>query len=254
MNRAKIHKFLQGYHKEDKFPKSDQNKGLPLPDAEKKIGSSQLITLPEPFEAKIKKGLVTKCILDRVSTRLFDDLPISIKDLSYLLWATQGIKKKAHDKRHAHHAIKRTVPSAGSRHPFETYIIVQNVSGLKKGIYRYVASNNSLAIIKNGSVSKTSISEAVCRQIFCAKAPVLFVWTAIPYRTEWRYGTKSSMKSILIDAGHVGQNLHIACEALGFGTCMIGAYWQEAMDKILKVDGKEEFTIYLAPVGKQKCV
>ena len=76
-----------------------------------------------------------------------------------------------------------------------------------------------------------------------------FVWTAIPYRMEWRYGM-AAHKVIAIDAGHVCQNLYLACEAVDAGTCAIAAYDQERMDRLLGVDGSEEFTVYLASVGK----
>lgn len=242
---------MQGWHHDDASEKSEQQRGAPLPAAEKSSGSAKLIRLPDPFKTKIKKPLITDCIRDRKSVRNFDDSPLSLGELSYLLWATQGIKEGEGPKV-AHHIIKRTVPSAGSRHPFETYVIPQSIAGLKRGIYRYIASKNSLAVVKNTPVPQEAVAKALCGQMFCAKAPVLFIWTAIPYRTEWRYGTKKSMKVVLLDAGHVGQNLHLACEALGLGTCMIGAYFQELADKLVKVDGKEEFSIYMAPVGKSK--
>ena len=77
----------------------------------------------------------------------------------------------------------------------------------------------------------------------------LFVWTAIPYRTEWRY-TTAAAKIVLLDAGHACQALYGACEALGLGTCAIGAYDQSQMDKALGVDGQDVFAIYAAPVGQ----
>lgn len=252
MNREKIIRLMHGYHLADVFKKSDQQKGVPLPPAEKSAGAAELIKLPDPLKTKIKKALITSCIRDRKSVRSFEDSPISLGELSYLLWATQGIKEEGDDKRHAHHAIKRTVPSAGSRHPFETYVIAQNITGLKRGIYRYIATINSLAVVKGTPVSKKVVAKALCGQIFCARAPVLFIWTALPYRTEWRYGIEHAMKAVLVDAGHVGQNLHMACEALGLGACMIGAYFQELTDKLVKADGKEEFSVYMAPVGRSK--
>lgn len=242
---------MHGHYQAEVSERSDQQKGLPLPPAEKSAGSARLIKLPDPFEVKIKKPLVTDCLRDRKSTRSFDDSPVSLDELSYLLWASQGVKEEREGKKLAHHVIKRTVPSAGSRHPFETYVIAQNIAGLERGVYRYIASKNSLAVVENTPVTQEVVAEALCGQIFCAKAPALFVWTAIPYRTEWRYGIKRSMKVILLDAGHVGQNLHTACEALGLGTCMIGAYSQELADKIVKVDGKDEFSLYMAPIGKK---
>jgi SagB-type dehydrogenase family enzyme len=75
------------------------------------------------------------------------------------------------------------------------------------------------------------------------------MWSAIPYRMEWRYGL-AAHKVILLDAGHVCQNLYLACEAIGAGTCAVAAYDQELMDKLLRIDGNDEFVIYLAAVGK----
>ncbi len=57
-------------------------------------------------------------------------------------------------------------------------------------------------------------------------------------------------KVIAMDAGHVCQNLYLACEAVGCSTCAIGAYDQEYADAVLDVDGEDEFTIYMAPVSK----
>ncbi len=250
MDREEILRLMHGLHRDDEAERSDQQKGVPLPPAEKSAGSVELVGLPDPFKTKLVRPSVTDCIRDRKSVRSFEDSPLSLGELSYLLWATQGIKEAGEGKL-AHHAVRRTVPSAGSRHPFETYVISQSTSGLKPGVYRYVASKNSLAVVGDAPVSQEAVAEALCGQTFCAKAPVLFIWTAIPYRTEWRYGAKRSMKVILLDAGHVGQNLHLACEALGLGTCMIGAYFQDLADKLVKADGKEEFSIYMAPAGKR---
>ena len=86
-------------------------------------------------------------------------------------------------------------------------------------------------------------------QPFPGKAAVTFIWTAIPYRMEWRYGI-AAHKVIAIDAGHVCQNLYLAGEAIGAGTCAIAAYDQEAMDRFVRVDGTDAFVIYLAPAGR----
>lgn len=94
-----------------------------------------------------------------------------------------------------------------------------------------------------------TIVEAVFRQPYPGNAAVTFVWTAIPYRMEWRYGL-AAHKVIAIDVGHVCQNLYLACEAISAGTCAIAAYDQEALDRLLRIDGRDEFAIYLAPVGK----
>ena len=82
-------------------------------------------------------------------------------------------------------------------------------------------------------------------------AAVTFIWTAIPYRMEWRYDI-AAHKVIAIDAGHVCQNLYLACEAIDAGTCAMAAYDQEEMDKLLRIDGQNEFTIYIAAVGRKR--
>jgi len=78
---------------------------------------------------------------------------------------------------------------------------------------------------------------------------VVFIWTAVPYRTEWRYGPVSP-KLVALDAGHACQNLYLAVEAIGAGTCAIGAYDQELSDAMCGVDGRDEFVVYMAPVGR----
>ena len=96
---------------------------------------------------------------------------------------------------------------------------------------------------------KDELSMACLGQSFAATGAVTFAWTTIPYRMEWRYSL-SAHRVILMDVGHVCQNLYLACQAINCGTCALGAYDQEKIDELLGVDGQEEFTIYLAPVGK----
>ena len=98
------------------------------------------------------------------------------------------------------------------------------------------------------ALSGNRITEGLFRQRF--GAPVIFLWSVIPYRTEWRYAYESD-KVIAIDAGHLCQNLYFACEALDCGTCAVGAYDQKTLDSALGLDGTDEFVIYCAPVGKR---
>jgi SagB-type dehydrogenase family enzyme len=116
------------------------------------------------------------------------------------------------------------------------------------GLYRYLGIEHQLCPLH----SDTDLTEAVhaaSRESYVLESAVVLIWTVIPYRTEWRYGVNSH-KVIAQDSGHVCQNLYLACEAIGAGTCAVGAYDQKAMDRILGVDGEEEFAIYLAPVGR----
>jgi SagB-type dehydrogenase family enzyme len=164
--------------------------------------------------------------------------------LAFLLSATQGVRERINEA-----AVLRTVPSAGCRHPFETYLAVQRVEGLDGGIYRYLPLDNALVFERGVDNLPGRLTAATHGQRFAGQAAVTFVWTVIPERTEWRYA-EASYKVIALDAGHVCQNLYLACEAVGAGTCAIAAYNQTLVDELLGVDGNEEYCINIAPVGK----
>jgi SagB-type dehydrogenase family enzyme len=230
------------------FSETDQNRGVDPPPVQKPFPKgAKTKELPKPDTLKNITGIsLTDAINNRKSRRAFLREPMTMIELSFLLWATQGIRKII-DQGHAY----RTVPSAGCRHALETYLCVLNVEGLEAGIYRYLPFEHELLFQFTENNLKEKIVEAVFRQPYPGNAAVTFIWTTIPYRMEWRYGL-AAHKVIAIDAGHVCQNLYLACEAIGAGTCAIAAYDQEVMDGLLRVDGIDEFTIYLAPVGKVK--
>jgi SagB-type dehydrogenase family enzyme len=229
------------------FSRTDQARRIPPPPVEKPYSAdAKRIALPKA-ETLTKIGNIDlkTAIANRESCRSFSDEPLTLDELAFLLWATQGIKLKLD----AGHAL-RTVPSAGCRHAFETYLCVLNVQGLEKGIYRYLPLEHQLLFEFSTENLEQKITSAALGQPYPGDAAVTFIWTTIPYRMEWRYGL-AAHKVIALDAGHLCQNLYLACEAIGAGTCAIAAYNQEEMDNLLKIDGDEEFTIYLAPVGRK---
>ena len=126
-----------------------------------------------------------------------------------------------------------------------------NVESLEQGVYRYLPLEHKLLFEFTEHHLNRKVVEAVYGQSYPGKAAVTFIWTAIPYRMEWRYDL-AAHKVIALDAGHVCQNLYLACEAISAGTCAIAAYDQDAVDRLLRIDGIDEFTIYMAPVGKVK--
>jgi SagB-type dehydrogenase family enzyme len=222
----------------------DQKLGLPNPPLQKPYPpESTLIDLISPGDFTIGSMSLIETIRIRQSCRKYLPDPLSIEELSFLLWATQGVKKIIMDG----YATRRTVPSGGSRHPFETYLAIQRVGSLAPGLYRYLAIEHKLLLLKEDPAIGSKISDA-CAD-FALGSAVTFIWTAIPYRTEWRYGPLSA-KLIAQDSGHVCQSLYLACTAIHVGTCAVGAYSQIKMDALLGVDGVDEFTIYCAPVGK----
>ena len=227
------------------FSQTDQSLGVHVPPIEKPCApDSRRIDLPRPGTWKISSKDVEEAIGQRRSRRDFSPETLSLDELAFLLWATQGVRGPIT----AGHAL-RTVPSAGCRHALETYIVALNVADLDVGLYRYLPTTHQLAAEVTVENLRTRIVGAAFGQGFCGTAASVFVWTAVPYRMEWRYGL-AAHKVILLDAGHVCQNLYLACEAIAAGACAIAAYDQEDLDDLLSVDGEEEFAIYLAPVGK----
>ncbi len=228
-------------------PISDMNKGKEAPPIEKPLKESEkLITLPKPNPQVILNNDLFSLIKTRRSRRKFLDTPLSLEELSYLLWATQGVERTFEK----HPVTFRTVPSAGAKHPLETYLVIFNVTGLEQGLYRYSALNHALVFLKNPPSLKEELFKALLEVEFPLKASVLFIWTSIPYRTVWKYGEQSE-KFILIDAGHVCQNLYLAAESILCGTCAMAAYSQTLLNQILELDEKQELALYLAPVGKK---
>jgi len=230
------------------FLLSDQNQGIAPPELQKPARAEQL-TIPLPSReswSDLSATSLFDAIDQRRSHRRFKPQPISLAELAFLLWATQGCTSVLIPG-----TALRTVPSAGCRHPFETYLAVLNVETLQPGIYRYLPLAHALVLEKQLDAErlKQALAEGTLHQNFIATAPVTFVWSVIPARSEWRYHT-AAHRVILMDAGHVCQNLYLAAAGVACGTCAIAAYHQEKMDQLLDLDGTEEFTIYLAPVGK----
>jgi SagB-type dehydrogenase family enzyme len=224
---------------------TDQKKNVPHPVPEKPAPqNAELVDLVPAEEFTVGKMSVAEAIGSRRSRRHYSGESINVEQLSYLLWATQGVTGLRREGR----SLLRTVPSAGARHPFETYLLVNNVSSLSPGLYRYLGVEHKLCFLRHEPEIIEKFHEASYEQ-FVDKSAVVFMWTVIPYRTEWRYGALAH-KMIAQDSGHMCQNLYLACESLGIGTCALGSYNQAMMDELLGVDGKDEFTIYVGTVGQ----
>ncbi|MBV1757372.1 MAG: SagB/ThcOx family dehydrogenase [Dethiosulfatibacter sp.] len=239
-------KLLKSTFTENEAFSSDQMEGKPQPPLSNPVKNPEdVIALPEFGDDIFVKIHILDIINDRVSHRKFKDEAISLEELSFLLWSTQGVKSVAGDQ----YATMRTVPSAGARHPYETNLMVNKVEGLKRGIYRYLPLTHQLAYVYTPENMDRTMALAARKQKFAGNCAVAFVWSVVPYRGEWRYNERSH-KPMLLDAGHICQNLYLACEAIGCGTCAIAAYDQKLLDDLLHLDGEDEFAVYLSPVGK----
>jgi SagB-type dehydrogenase family enzyme len=243
--------FLKSNFDEFKNIKTDKMKGVSQPPIVKSYdSSSRIIDLPKVNKDVVKNENIYECIKERRSTRFYADKSMSMDELSYLLWATQGITgtNKAG-------LTLRTVPCSGATHSFETYLFIMSVEGVQNGAYRYLPVEHKLLFMYKIDEIDNKIDEITLEQPFvpnfAKKAAVVFAWSTTPYRSEWKFDI-TAHKKILIDIGHVCENLYLASESIEAGTCAIGIYDQKKIDKLLELDGNEEFVIYLAAVGKKK--
>ncbi|MFC1744260.1 SagB/ThcOx family dehydrogenase [Candidatus Riflebacteria bacterium] len=201
--------------------------------------------LPLPSPQNIKHSL-REIIETRSSVREYKNEPISQEMLSYLLWCTQGVKEV-----YSQQCTLRTVPSAGARHAFETFLLVNNVTEISPGLYQYLALDNKLAEFATGDAIAQKIVNACLGQDFVGKSAVTFFWVAVVERMRWRYSDRG-FRYLFLEAGHVCQNLYLAAESLDCGVCAIAAFDDDKLNEIFNLDGKKEFVVYLAPVGRKK--
>ena len=244
-----LRKFLKAQRWDEwELLDTDRKKKIPTPLPQKSCpGDAELFDLVAPEDMKTGDVPLKMAIVRRKSRRKFINKSLTLEELSFLLWATQGIRNVSRGGT----VTRRTVPSGGSRHPFETYLCINRVDGLRPGLYRYLPMDHQLCFLRADTKLAQRIVDACRGQTFVGRGSVIFIWTTIPYRSEWRYGFVAH-KMIAMEAGHVCQNLYLACEAIGAGTCAIGDYRNDELDNIIGVDGRDEFVIYLAPVGKSK--
>ena len=223
---------------------SDQSKGRPQPPLEKGARPDQkLIDLPKPAQVKVRPVDLTAAIDARRSIRKYSDESLTLGELSYLLWCTQGVQKVTDRP-----ATLRPVPSAGARHAFETYVLANRVEGLASGLYRFIAVPHKL-VAEDLDESIGERIAAACFGQYVTQSAVTFVWAADVYRMVWRYGERS-YRYFLLDAGHVCQNLYLAAEAVGAGCCAIGAFLDDEFNIVLGLDGENDFVVYAATLGK----
>jgi len=223
-----------------------QKQGVPMPPIELPVDSSQeLIDLPSGKDLQIENFDFVNLVEKRKSLRKYADEPITLEELAYLLWGTQGVKTVT-DRL----VSFRTVPSAGSRHPFETYLLVNQVSGLEPGLYRYLALSHQLARMNGFDGIREDLTSASLKQKHVYNSAVTFSWVAIPERTTWRYGNRG-FRYIHLDAGHVCQNLYLLAESIDCGVCAIAAFDDDMANNALHLDGENQFVIYLASLGKR---
>ena len=204
-----------------------------------------VMDLPKDFSCLSIDNDFLHIINSRESHRVYTGETMTLEELSYLLWCTQGVK----EIRGKSYATLRTVPCGGARHEFECYFAVRNVDGLEPGLYHYLPMHHQIEYLGTVEDLDVWIKESLCGQAWAATANVVFYYSAVFYRAEWRYGI-STHRVLLIDAGHITENMYLAATSIGLGGCAIGAVEGKCVDDAFGLDGVEEASFLAMPVGK----
>ena len=223
---------------------SDQNLKKPQPPLVKAPMRDQAIDLPVNYDTLNIDNDFLHVINTRASHRVYTQEEMSLLELSYLLWTTQGVK----GIRGKSYATLRTVPCGGARHEFETYLAVRKVEGLEPGLYHYLPMKHQIEFLGACDDLDGFIGRSLNGQVWGAKANVVFYYSFVAYRAEWRYGIYAH-RVVLIDAGHITENLYLASTSIGLGSCAIGSVNGKLADVAFGLDGEEEFIFYAHPVG-----
>lgn len=242
--------FIRATYYENLGGPSDQEQNLPQPPLERPADpDKKIVPLAKGSALKVPSMDLREAMESRQSIRAYADVPLTQDELSWLLWATQGVRKTgfAVGSRRTY----RTVPSAGGRHPFETYLVLRAVEGLPPGVYRFLALDHALQEVNVSRDFSKDIAALCSDQIFIQRAAATFIWVADAYRSEWRYRARA-WRGIFQDAGHVGENLYLAAANIGCGVCGIGAFKDLELTRFLGLDEEELFPIYAGAVGKLK--
>ena len=226
---------------------SPQESGIiPQPPLELPVPTDvEIIALPEPAKIIVPGMDLRDAIEGRRTLRKYAAIPLSLEELTYLLWVSQGVKKVS-----SRPSTARTVPSAGARHAFETILLINRVNGLEPGLYRYLAIENKLAHLKADPQINALVTAGCKDQPQVANSAVTFMWVAVVERMFWRY-VERGYRYLHLDAGHVCQNLALGAEQLNCGICPIAAFDDDQLNEVLGLDGKAQFVIYLAALGKK---
>jgi SagB-type dehydrogenase family enzyme len=207
----------------------------------KQYADAEKVKLPTDWE--MGKSL-QDTLQYRRSCRRYSVTPLSMEELAMLLWASQGISGRGGS------FLFRTAPSAGALYPVETYLSIQNVASLSPGLYHFQPVEFGLERLLDGFAGKR-VADSALGQNFMAKAGVVFIWSAILRRNFSKYGHRG-LRYVMMDAGHICQNLLLAAESLELGACPVAAFYDDQLNGLLGLEGKEESVIYLAAVGAKE--
>jgi SagB-type dehydrogenase family enzyme len=196
------------------------------------------IRLPDP--ARDSDTSIEAALLARRSVRSYQDSALTLAEISQLLWAAQGITSPGR---------LRTAPSAGALYPLEMYVVAGNVDDLPDGVYKYVPDKHDVAKMLDGD-KRDELCKAALGQSSVRNAAAVIVISAVYERTTVKYGDRG-IQYVHMESGHAAQNIFLQAVPLNIGTVVIGAFYDEAVKKILKMPASEQ-PLYIMPAGRIK--
>ena len=194
-------------------------------------------------------GDLSAALLDRRTWRNFDPAPVTLDDLATLLRLTWGVQKRAHVRGQGPIVLK-TSPSGGARHSIEAYVLARNVRGLPAGAYHYDAARHQLVDLRR-RVSSRLITRLLAKQHYYGPAAAVIVMTAVFERAMWRYPFNRAYRSLLIEAGHLGQTFCLAATAKRLAPFCTMAFYDEKVEELLGLDGRQDSALYVVGVGSR---
>ncbi len=197
--------------------------------------------IPLPPVPQVQDHSLSELLRRRRSIRDYRNRALSLESLSYLLWAANGVTLKTRG-----YAL-RTAPSAGALYPVETYLVANNIAELERGLYHYGVFEHGLHLLRQDDL-RCIVANAALGQRMCADAAAVFIWTGVFPRSKWKYRQRA-YRYVYLDAGHIAQNLALACENLELGSCQIAALFDDRINDLLQVDGIDESVLYMSTAG-----
>jgi SagB-type dehydrogenase family enzyme len=186
-------------------------------------------------------------LLSRRTWRGFGRARVALRDLALILDLTWGVRGWG-EAGHRDRVVVKTSPSSGSRHPIEAYVLSLRVEGLRRGLYHYVSDRHALEVVREG-VGVRRLRAYLCDQWWYEPAAAVVFMTARLDRSRWRYPFARAYRSVLMDAGHLGQTFCLVATWLGLAPFCTAALADSRIEKDLGVDGFDEVVLYAAGVG-----
>lgn len=202
--------------------------------------------LPEP--RLLSEVSVEEALQSRRSVRAYLDVPLTLAEVSQLLWAAYGLNKPIEGAPEFLRGGLRTAPSAGALYPLEIYLAAGNVKGLAPGIYLYKSETHRLITLV-GADRWQDVSDAGFNQPHFDTAAAAIIYSAVFERNTQKYGERGRERYVCMDLGHSAENVYLQAYTLKVGTCAIGAFSDLALKQVMRMT-KEEEPLYIMPIGK----